>query len=63
MERENCHHDHIPFNVKGNGIIVISVYIPATLSADTENMYRKDVMNKIYNSTNAHDVKKGMFQK
>ena len=23
---ENCHHDHIPFNVKGNGNIVFSVY-------------------------------------
>ena len=22
---ENCHHDHIPFNVKGNGIVVFSV--------------------------------------
>ena len=25
--KENCHHDHIPFNVKGNGNIVFSVYI------------------------------------
>ena len=24
---ENCHHDHIPFNLKGNGNIVFSVYI------------------------------------
>ena len=24
--KENCHHDHIPFNVKGNGYIVLSVY-------------------------------------
>ena len=23
--KENCHHDHIPFNVKGNGNIVVSV--------------------------------------
>ena len=23
--KENCHHDHIPFNVKGNGIRVFSV--------------------------------------
>ena len=22
----NCHHDHIPFNTKGNGNIVFSVY-------------------------------------
>ena len=22
----NCHYDHIPFNVKGNGNIVFSVY-------------------------------------
>ena len=25
--KENCYHDHIPFNVKGNGNIVFSVYI------------------------------------
>ena len=25
--KENCHHDHIPFNVKGNGNIVFSVYL------------------------------------
>ena len=24
--KENCHHDHNPFNVKGNGNIVFSVY-------------------------------------
>ena len=24
--KENCHHDHIPFNVKKNGNIVFSVY-------------------------------------
>ena len=24
---ENCHHNHIPFNVKGNGILVFSVYV------------------------------------
>ena len=24
--KENCHHDHIPFNVKGNGNTVFSVY-------------------------------------
>ena len=24
--KENCHHDHIPFNVKGNGNIAFSVY-------------------------------------
>ena len=23
--KENCHHDHIPFNVKGKGDIVFSV--------------------------------------
>ena len=23
---ENCHHDHIPFNVKGSGNIVFSVH-------------------------------------
>ena len=24
--KENCHHDHIPLNVKGNGILVFSVW-------------------------------------
>ena len=24
---KNCHHDHIPFNVKGEGNIVFSVYV------------------------------------
>ena len=23
--KENCHHDHISFNLKGNGILVLSV--------------------------------------
>ena len=23
--KENCHHDHIPFSMKGNGILVFSV--------------------------------------
>ena len=27
--KENCHHDHIPFNVKGNGNIVFSVCVSA----------------------------------
>ena len=25
--KKTCHHDHIPFNVKGNGNIVFSVYL------------------------------------
>ena len=25
-QKQNCHHDHIPFNLKGNGILVFSVY-------------------------------------
>ena len=27
---KNCHHDHIPFTVKGNGNIVFSVYRPTS---------------------------------
>ena len=27
-QKENCHHDHIPFNMKGNGNIVFSVRVP-----------------------------------
>ena len=26
--KENCHHDHIPFNMKGNGNMVFSVRCP-----------------------------------
>ena len=25
IQKENCHHDHIPFNMKGNENIVFSV--------------------------------------
>ena len=25
--KENCHHDHIPFNLKGKSIFFVSVYI------------------------------------
>ena len=32
--RENCHHDHIPFNLKGNGNIVFSVYATEMLEED-----------------------------
>ena len=28
--KENCHHDHIPFNVKGNVNIVFSVWLDLT---------------------------------
>ena len=28
----NCHHDHIPFNVKGNGNIVYSVHLVSSQS-------------------------------
>ena len=28
--KDNCHHDHIPFNVKGNENIVFSVQRPLT---------------------------------
>ena len=24
-QKENCHHDHIPFNLKGKGNVVLSV--------------------------------------
>ena len=26
--KDNCHHDHIPFNLNGNGILVFSVLMP-----------------------------------
>ena len=29
--KEKCHHDHIPFNLKGNGNIVFSVYYMETV--------------------------------
>ena len=30
--KEKCHHDHIPFNLKGNGNIVFSLYDPSDTS-------------------------------
>ena len=33
--KENCHYDHIPFNVKGNGRIVFSVRISPPLDVPT----------------------------
>ena len=30
--KENCHHNHIPFDLKGNGNIVFSVYHPHVYS-------------------------------
>ena len=26
-QKENCHHDHIPFNLTGKGMLVFSVYV------------------------------------
>ena len=33
--KEDCHHDHIPFNVKGNGILVFSVCILYSLETSS----------------------------
>ena len=37
--KENCHHDHIPFNVKGIGNIFFSVW------ADGETSFREMVFH------------------
>ena len=37
--KENCHHDHIPSNVKGNGNIVFSV---------RPMISRGDIRSKVY---------------
>ena len=39
--KENCPHDHIPFNVKGNGKIVFSVY--SHESVYSQKQQRSDV--------------------
>ena len=48
-QKENCHHNHIPFNVKGNGNIVFSV-----------TQYTKDMQNPFplsFNPVFMHDAK------
>ena len=37
--KENCHHDHILFNVKGNGNIVFSVYRYGTFTTGAPLRY------------------------
>ena len=51
--KENCHHDHIPFNVKGNGNIVFSVWCAwlVCLTTIAENYFRnyiKSNRNTLY---------------
>ena len=38
--KENCYHDHIPFNVKGNGNVVFSVYSTVTHDAGISHVLR-----------------------
>ena len=38
--KENCHHDHIPFNVKGNGNIVFSAHHTGKSNLDKANKIR-----------------------
>ena len=40
IERKNCHHDHIPFNVKGNGSIVFSVWVACSIKTNKWNIPR-----------------------
>ena len=28
--KENCYHDHIPFDLKGNGMLVFSVHVSSS---------------------------------
>ena len=37
--KKNFYHDHIPFNVKGIGNIVFSVYVERARSQDIPKMY------------------------
>ena len=46
--KENCHHNHIPFNVKGNEIIGFSVYIAVVKEANKLNMRRSSGKKKHY---------------
>ena len=44
--KENCHHDHIPFNFKGNGNIVFSVYrVSTTIFVGSGKSYEAIVRN------------------
>ena len=41
-QKENCHHDHIPFSVKGNGNIVFSVHVT---KRDHSNLYYDNALH------------------
>ena len=40
---ENCHHDHIPFNLKGNGNIVFSVQKQRSITVHTNEGPTHDI--------------------
>jgi len=48
--KENCHHDHIPFNVKGKGNIVFSVKRPESI--DTNSNTKIGISWNVLNTSN-----------
>jgi len=47
-QKETCHHDHIPFNLKRNGILVFSDQV--TQQRDVTNVVGKEVFSVVYRS-------------
>ena len=50
-QKENCHHDHIRFNVKGNGNIVFSLYVKR--KAERNNKRQKNSISAKLNLTSS----------
>ena len=50
--KENCHHDHIPFNVKGIGNIVFSVRSDKKPHTEMNFCYKKTTWLTIANEEN-----------
>ena len=44
IRKENCHHDHIPFNVKRNGNIVFSAYTVSKLPPNPQPSLEYDAL-------------------
>ena len=54
--KESCHHDHIPFNVKGNGNIVFSVWGQSSSHSHLEIFFESyaSITEAIWNNCARH---------
>ena len=53
--KENCQHDHIPFNLEGNGIPVFSVYILQIMIKDSVLDWQLYSKNKYHSFLHIHE--------